>query len=603
MTEQLSPKTAEEIAALKTKQVEAENAADDIIKSSKYQKTAELLDRAKSTAASAADAYAQTLANLRTTPEQIATAKAAFDSANNIRSTLDQSLKEMNAQIDGYRANADSYKSSIDRTASLQTTSPTPTLDQDENTANEAGNKAATQASENPVPVRTVEPPEPPYNPTTDTTVTTDEVQNRLIAAFETTPIRADDTQTVSNDEVRNLLRQDAENIIQQDQRDITTDGEIGEIEDIQLPPEQQVINVDPYVIPTINAQTGEITTEGTTINPSSDPSVRPGTQIFDDGSTLYYNPNTGETITTDTEGNTSSSILIPTTDSKENNSFLSATSSLPTRNQQMAVASPKDWRFRISLSPSANYLYKDSNPGILRPLQATNGVIYPYTPSITVNYVANYSSSELTHSNYKIYNYKNSSVETINIVGDFTVQDSAEANYVLAVIHFFKSVTKMFYGQDQNPIRGTPPPLVYLTGFGQYQFDMHPVVITNFTHTFPTDVDYVNAYPTNNSSAIGGQNMQPYMPQIAQFISPLDRLRTLGSKIRVGGTAPPPTFINSQNINEVTRVPSKINIQLTCLPIVTRNAVSNTFSLRKYASGELMRGSVNFGRTGGGMW
>ena len=627
MAEPLSSQTAQRIAELKEKQDQAQQAFNAINNDPKFQglqgqSISLYQEYSKLSKESDAAFKAGNSALSKTLSDQ---ALSALDQSTELRLEYNALFKQRNA----YQGEADSYKSQIASFAETQT-SPPPSSEEQTNKATNAGTEVAKVDSPVPPVVEPDLPPVaeyvvtlpvvvvrsapeieeiedvqlPPSNPETNTIVTTDEVQARLIAAFETTPIRPNDTLTVSNDELRNLLRQDAENIIQQDQRDITTDGEIGEIEDIQIPPEQQVINIDPYVISTINAQTGEITTEeSTTINPSSDPSVRPGTQIFDDGSSLYYDPNTGETITTDIDGKTSSSILIPTNDSKENNSFLSATSSLPTRNQQMAVASPKDWRFKISLSPSANYLYKDANPGILRPLQATNGVIYPYTPSITVNYVANYSTSELTHSNYKIYNYKNSSVETINIVGDFTVQDSAEANYVLAVIHFFKSVTKMFYGQDQNPIRGTPPPLVYLTGFGQYQFDMHPVVITNFTHTFPTDVDYVNAYPTNNSSAIGGQNMQPYMPQIAQFISPLDRLRTLGSKIRVGGTAPPPTFINSQNINEVTRVPSKINIQLTCLPIVTRNAVSNTFSLRKYASGELMRGSVNFGRTGGGMW
>ena len=338
-------------------------------------------------------------------------------------------------------------------------------------------------------------------------------------------------------------------------------------------------------------------------INPGTDPNVRPGTIVYDDGSSFYSNPTTGETIATDINGNTTINSIIPSATSIENNSEFTKMSTIPTRQQLSGIGSPKDWRFRMSLAPSANYLYKSANPGILKPLIATSGIIFPYSPQITVTYAANYSATELTHSNYKIQNYKNSGIESVNIVADFTVQDSAEANYLLAVIHFFKSVTKMFYGQDQNPSRGTPPPLVYLTGFGQYQFDMHPVVITNFTHTFPSDVDYVNAYPTNNSVVAGGQNMQPYMPQVAQFITPLDRLRTLGSKIQFGGVAPAPTFNNNQNINEVTRVPSKLTIQLMCAPIVTRNAISNSFSLEQYASGALMRGSVNFNKTGGGIW
>ena len=48
-----------------------------------------------------------------------------------------------------------------------------------------------------------------------------------------------------------------------------------------------------------------------------------------------------------------------------------------------------------------------------------------------------------------------------------FTAQATFEANYMLAVIHFFRSVTKMFYGQDWQ--RGAPPPLVFLSGLGEY--------------------------------------------------------------------------------------------------------------------------------------
>jgi hypothetical protein len=48
--------------------------------------------------------------------------------------------------------------------------------------------------------------------------------------------------------------------------------------------------------------------------------------------------------------------------------------------------------------------------------------------------------------------------------------------------------------------------------------------------------------------------------------------------------------------------VPSKLTIQLNCVPVVTRNAISNKFSLKEYATGRLMRGSVNPG-TGGGIW
>jgi len=287
----------------------------------------------------------------------------------------------------------------------------------------------------------------------------------------------------------------------------------------------------------------------------------------------------------------------------------------LPSSNSSPGVAlasGAKDWRFRIQLAPSAQYFYNSGDAGILAPLKNTNGVIFPYTPQISLNYAANYNNSELTHSNYKIYTYKNSSVEAITIAADFTAQDTQEANYLLAVIHFFRSVTKMFYGQDQNPQRGLPPPLCYLTGFGQYQFDMHPVAITSFTYSFPTDVDYVNAYPTNNTTTNGGKNNQPYQQKGAStanssnFSKSSSRLNASGKNgsggLTKGGLPPPPVFSNTTNISQVTRVPSKITIQLSCLPIVTRNAISNKFSLAAYSTGRLLQGGVNPG-TGGGIW
>jgi hypothetical protein len=77
------------------------------------------------------------------------------------------------------------------------------------------------------------------------------------------------------------------------------------------------------------------------------------------------------------------------------------------------------DWRVRLKLAPSAKYLYKADDPGILLPLKQSDGVIFPYTPQVSVSYAAHYDATELTHSNYKIFQYKNSSVDQISITCD----------------------------------------------------------------------------------------------------------------------------------------------------------------------------------------
>ena len=274
----------------------------------------------------------------------------------------------------------------------------------------------------------------------------------------------------------------------------------------------------------------------------------------------------------------------------------LNNTRATATKDDSANFQQKPDWRARLSLAPNANYLYKvpKGQAGILAPLQATDGVIFPYTPAISVTYSAGYDPSDLIHSNYKVYQYKGSSVDTVSITGDFTAQDTSEASYLLAVIHFFRSVTKMFYGQDQNPNNGVPPPLCYLSGFGAYTFDAHPLVVTNFTYATPTEVDYIRA---------GSQTNQPGV-NIAQQNNVLNTGNASLTRIATTpGLAPKVPNFSTQNslINsEATYVPTKLQLQITCIPIVTRNDISNKFSLKEYATGALLRGSK---RSGGGIW
>lgn len=273
----------------------------------------------------------------------------------------------------------------------------------------------------------------------------------------------------------------------------------------------------------------------------------------------------------------------------------LNNTRSQATKGDTTSSQQKKDWRAKLSLAPKANYLYKvpKGQAGILNALQETDGVIFPYTPAISVTYTAGYDASDLVHSNYKVYQYKGSSVDLVSITADFTAQDTNEANYLLAVIHFFRSVTKMFYGQDENPNNGVPPPLCYLTGFGAYTYDAHPLVVTNFTYATPTDVDYIRA---------GSQTNQPGLP-IQQQNTTSNAVSISDLRTSTNGLQKAPPNFQTQNsmINsEATYVPTKLQLQITCIPIVTRNDISNTFSLKEYATGQLLRGSK---RSGGGIW
>ena len=256
----------------------------------------------------------------------------------------------------------------------------------------------------------------------------------------------------------------------------------------------------------------------------------------------------------------------------------------------QRKLVNNGDWRVRLSLAAGANYLYNASSPGILEPLARTGGVIFPYMPKIDMAYKANYSNYDLTHSNYRGYFYQNSYTDAVNLTATFTAQDTSEANYLLAVIHFFRSVTKMFYGQDAQ--RGAPPPMVYLTGLGEYQFAAHPCVVNSFQYSLPNDVDYIRAGSPN----INGTNLITRRARQDLPTNPLTgaikRLENLFSSqgINKGAIASPfapPTL----GKNSPTYVPTKIDCTISLLPMQTRAQVSQVFSLKSFANGDLIKG------------
>ena len=254
------------------------------------------------------------------------------------------------------------------------------------------------------------------------------------------------------------------------------------------------------------------------------------------------------------------------------------------------------DWRVRLRLAPYATYLYKNpEGAGIMEPLRNTDGVVFPYTPRIDMSYNADYNPTDLVHSNYRGYFYKGSRVGEVTITADFTAQDSAEADYLLATIHFFRSCTKMFYGQDDD--RGAPPPLVFLTGLGEFQFNEHPCVISQFNYNLPNDVDYIRSRGRQSTSAGVTQGGNGLLFRRQQTGGPTNSYslsniwsRLTGANLPKGAINYPPAPPNL-GLNSPTYVPTKMQAILTLLPMPTRSQVTQQFSLDRYANGNLLKG------------
>jgi hypothetical protein len=259
---------------------------------------------------------------------------------------------------------------------------------------------------------------------------------------------------------------------------------------------------------------------------------------------------------------------------------------------QQQSISSQRkqvnngDWRVRLRLAPQSKYLYNAPQPGILQPLTVTDGIIFPYTPKIDSVYRANYESYDLTHSNYRGYFYKNSAVEAITLTATFTAQDTSEANYLLAVITFLKSATKMFYGQDAE--RGAPPPVVYLTGLGEYQFNEHSCLIQSFNYNLPGDVDYIRAGSPNN---IGTDLTTRRDRQNVATNGIFGSLNRLASAFLTKGAIPNIIAPTTLQTSSPTYVPTKMDITISLLPVQSRQQVSQQFSLKNFANGNLIKG------------
>ena len=207
------------------------------------------------------------------------------------------------------------------------------------------------------------------------------------------------------------------------------------------------------------------------------------------------------------------------------------------------------DWRIKIGLPQGSSLFYNDANNQLLEILKRTNGVVFPYTPSVTVTHNARYQEQALTHSNYKTYFYEGSDVAAITITGDFSVQNRDDGLYLLAAIYYFRSCTKMFFGNDS--LAGNPPPIVFLDGYGDFYFPHVSCVVTSFQHSMPADVDYLEVTYSDRSSQFGS--------------------------------------------TQLVRLPTTSQITITVQPVYSRRNVHNNMTLTSFSQGKLLNGKGGF--------
>lgn len=261
--------------------------------------------------------------------------------------------------------------------------------------------------------------------------------------------------------------------------------------------------------------------------------------------------------------------------------------------------ANPNDWRVRLSL---ANWSSFKSSP-VLQPLKDAGGLIFPYTPSITIASSASYSKIDTTHTNYSFQAFKSSDPGSISITAPMYVEDATQGLYWIAMVHYLRSLTKMFAGSD--PKAGNPPPIVMLNGYGNYVFKNVPVIVTNFNTTLDEKSDYIGVNVVGSAAgavegvadsvgglagslggALGG--IIPGASGIADTVSTI--AGGIGQVAAIAGTF----GIGGTTSGGVTHVPTKSSFSVTLQPVYSRKSARN-FSLDRFVTGGYLNNSFGY--------
>ena len=257
--------------------------------------------------------------------------------------------------------------------------------------------------------------------------------------------------------------------------------------------------------------------------------------------------------------------------------------------------ANPADWRVRLSL---ANWTSFKGSP-VLQPLKDAGGLVFPYTPSINISSAATYNKVETTHTNYTFQAFKNTEPGQITITAPMYVEDATQGLYWIAMVHYLRSLTKMFAGSD--PKAGNPPPVVMLNGYGNYVFKNVPVVVSSFSTNLDASCDYIGVNVVGSmagdingiADSVGGLagSLGSAIPGISDITGTVSNAASLvGNIAGVAGSL----GLTGTTSGGVTHVPTKSSFSITLQPVYSRNSAKN-FSLDRFVGGGYLNNSFGY--------
>lgn len=250
--------------------------------------------------------------------------------------------------------------------------------------------------------------------------------------------------------------------------------------------------------------------------------------------------------------------------------------------------ANADDWRVRLSLAKWVSF----KNSPVLAPLKDAGGLVFPYTPTIKISSGATYTATQTTHTNFNFNSFKSSDPGEITITAPMFVEDQSQGLYWIAMVHYLRSLTKMFSGSDMKA--GNPPPVIMLNGYGNYVFKNVPVVVKQFSTSIDEKVDYIGVNVVGSAAGAvagvadsiggladtvgglaGGGIVGDIAGGIGSIAGGVGQVAGMLGSFGVGGTTS----------GGVSHVPTESSFIVTLIPIYSRDS-ARKFSLERFVTG-----------------
>lgn len=129
--------------------------------------------------------------------------------------------------------------------------------------------------------------------------------------------------------------------------------------------------------------------------------------------------------------------------------------------------------------------------------------VVFEVTPDIMENRNVNYKNYDPVHAPGSIHSYSNSPSRTFSLSGvRLPSRTPQEATKNIVKLNILRSWTMPNFGASDSTHLGAPPEVLFLTAYSSSDRRSNiyniPVVITNLSIPYPSDVDYIGSGEIN---------------------------------------------------------------------------------------------------------